>query len=53
MGSGTLFNLVGSQTTHRVNSIAVQLGKFGCVPTERAPRKKDVDVLLQSNQNSI
>ena len=35
-----LFNLVGSQTTHRVNSIAVQPGKFGCVPTERAPRKK-------------
>ena len=35
-----LFNLVGSQTTHRVNSIAVQPGKFGCLPTERAPRKK-------------
>ena len=35
-----LFNLVGSQTTHCVNSIAVQPGKFGCVPTERAPRKK-------------
>ena len=34
-----LFNLAGSQTTHRVNSVAVQPGRFGCVPTERAPRK--------------
>ena len=48
-----LFNLVGSQTTHRVNSSAVQPGKFGFVPTERLPERKDVDVLLQSNQNSI
>ena len=35
-----LFNIVEPQTTHRVVSIAVQPGKFGCVPTERAPRKK-------------
>ena len=35
-----LFRLVGSQTTQDVNSIAVQPGKFGCVPTERALRKK-------------
>ena len=35
-----LFNLVGLQTTHCVNSIAIQPGKFGCLPTKRVPRKK-------------
>ena len=35
-----LFNLLGSQTTHRVNSIGVQPKKSGCIPTERAPRIK-------------
>ena len=35
-----LFNLAGSQTNYRVNSIAVQPGKFDCVPTEKTTRKK-------------